>query len=290
VTAADPDTAEQVAGAAARAAGVRIREISELADLDAVSLLFQHIWRPDPQDPPVTTTLLRAMAKAGNYVSGAYDGDRLLGACVGFFGSPHSSELHSHITGVSAAAAGRGVGFALKLHQRAWALPRGIATIAWTFDPLVSRNAYVNLVKLAATATEYLPNFYGGMHDDINGGDDSDRLLVRWNLTAGGVAAACAGTPRTRPVDVELARGAVVALGRTEQDLPVTGSFDALDGQTMLVATPRDVERLRRADSGLARRWRAAVREVLGGLMAGGARVAGFDRAGWYVLTRGDGG
>jgi predicted GNAT superfamily acetyltransferase len=285
VTATDPDTAGRLADAAAASAGVRIRELIEPDELGAVHAVFHGIWRPDPQDPPVTPTLLRAMAKAGNYVAGAYAGDQVVGACVGFFGSPLNNELHSHITGVAAGAAGRGVGFALKLHQRAWALRRGVSTITWTFDPLVCRNAYFNLVKLAATAAEYLPNFYGGMHDDINGGDDSDRLLVRWDLRAAEVTAACAGAPAARHAGTELARGAVVALARSEHDLPIAGP---LDGPTVLVATPRDIERLRPADPDRARQWRTAVRDVLGTLMTGGARVVGFDRAGWYVVTRGD--
>ena len=93
---------------------------------------------------------------------------------------------------------GRHVGFALKLHQRAWALLRGVSEIAWTFDPLVSRNAYFNLVKLGAQPAEYLPNFYGTMLDTINGDDDSDRLLVRWRLRSPHVVAAAAASTHRR--------------------------------------------------------------------------------------------
>jgi len=181
--------ASVVAADAARAAGVAVRELAVLADLEAVYRLYDRIWRPDPSNPPVTTEMLRALSKAGNYVAGAYDGDELVGACVGFFSPPADEALHSHIAGVTAAALGRGVGYALKLHQRAWALARGAQTIAWTFDPLVRRNAYFNLAKLAATPAEYLPNFYGGMNDGINGDDETDRLLVHWPLAAPEVVA-----------------------------------------------------------------------------------------------------
>jgi predicted GNAT superfamily acetyltransferase len=54
----------------------------------------------------------------------------------------------------------------------------------------------------------------------------------------------------------------------------------------VLVAVPSDIERLRHHDPGRAAAWRSALREVLGGLMADGARVTGFDRAGWYVLSK----
>jgi predicted GNAT superfamily acetyltransferase len=264
------DNAIRVADAAALAAGVVVRELSELSDLDGVYRLYNEIWQPDPANPPVTTELLRAMTKAGNYVSGAFEGDRLVGACVGFFGTPPNVRLHSHVAGVSATAMGRSVGFALKLHQRAWAISRGLTAIEWTFDPLVSRNAYFNLSKLGALPVEYLPNFYGGMRDQINGDDESDRLLVQWDLRSTG----------TKTYDD---RQAVIALDRSDTGLPVMGT---VDGPELLVAAPQDIESLRTTDPGGAKQWRLAMREVLGTLVAEGARITGFDRAGWYRVTR----
>jgi predicted GNAT superfamily acetyltransferase len=267
-------TAEQdairAAEGAARAAGVRIREVTDLAGFAAVQRLFDGIWQPDPGNPTVTTELLRALTKTGNYVFAAYREGRTVGACVGFFGPPLQAMLHSHIAGVVTDLTGRNVGHALKLHQRAWALERGARTITWTFDPLIRRNAYFNLVKLGAAATEYLPDFYGGMHDGINGDDESDRLLIEWDLRAG----------QTDPPATD---GAVVALGCAADGSPHQGSGT---GEVMLVAIPPDVEALRAADPGLARQWRSALREVLGPLLADGARITGFDRAGWYIVSR----
>ncbi|HEX4222862.1 MAG TPA: GNAT family N-acetyltransferase, partial [Pseudonocardiaceae bacterium] len=222
----------------------------------------------------------RALSKAGNYVAGAFDGPELVGACVGFFAAPAHTALHSHIAGVSASVAGRHVGYALKLHQRAWALSSGVPLIEWTFDPLVARNAYFNIVKLGGLPAEYLPNFYGDMADGINGDDDTDRLLLRWDLTAPRALAACAG--RFEPVDLGTLNAAV-GLGRGDRGEPVLGPADA---DTVVVAVPRDVEALRINDPGQAKEWRIAVREVLGGLLATGAHVRGFDRAGWYVVQR----
>ncbi len=275
--------AERAAELAARAAGVRVREITELDDLAAVYRLYDRIWRPDPSNPPVTTELLRALTKAGNYVGGAFDGAELLGASVGFFSAPAGTAMHSHVAGVSPAAAGRRIGFALKLHQRAWAMQRGVGHIAWTFDPLVSRNAYFNLVKLGAEATEYLPNFYGGMNDDINGTGETDRLLVQWELTAATVLAASAGRISPADAEAERRRGAVIALARSDQGWPVPGE---LAGETVLLAIPHDVEGLRRSDPECAQQWRIAVRDVLATAMAGGGYVAGFDKSGWYVIRR----
>lgn len=276
------DGAVQAAEAAARAARVSVRDLADLADLTEVVHLYSTIWGRSTS-PPMTVELLRAFAKAGNYVAGAFDGDRLLGACVGFFHAPAEDALHSHIAGVSAAAAGRSVGFALKLHQRAWALLRGVSEIAWTFDPLVSRNAYFNISKLAARPDEYLPNFYGQMLDSINGDDDSDRLLVRWRLRDPVVALACAGRNAAADAADELEGGAVIALGITDDLRPAPGR---LDGATSLVAVPTDIEAIRAEDPALAQHWRSAVRDALTSLVDAGARIDGFDRAGWYVVRR----
>lgn len=278
----DLDGAVQVADAAARAAGVSVREVSELGDLEQVVALLSGIWARSA-NPPMTLELLRAFSKAGNYVAAAFENGTMVGACVGFFHAPSEDALHSHIAGVSLAATGRTIGFALKLHQRAWALGRGVSEVVWTFDPLVARNAYFNLTKLGALPDEYLPNFYGSMVDGINAGDDSDRLLVRWRLRDPLVALACAGAPGPASVADELARGAVVALSVAEDGEPLAGR---LDGTVSLVAVPPDIERVRATAPALAHRWRIATREALMPLVAAGGRIEGFDRTGWYVVRR----
>ncbi len=189
--------ADEAAARAAKAAGVAVRELESLAELEAMTALFDEIWEPDAGNPSLRVDLLRALTKAGNYASGAYDvaSGELLGACIGFFGPPSHAELHSHIAGVRAAGLGRAVGFALKVHQRAWCLRRDTRVIAWTYDPLIRRNAYFNLVKLGARPVEYLRNFYGVMDDVINGGTETDRMLVHWDLRSDVVAEACAGRP-----------------------------------------------------------------------------------------------
>lgn len=267
---------------AAQSAAVEIRETKQLSELGAIADLYAQIWRPT-SGPLMNPELLRALSKAGNYVAAAFDRGTLVGACVGFFAAPADSALHSHIAGVSATMAGRHVGYALKLHQRAWALRHGVGLIEWTFDPLVARNAYFNIVKLGGRPAEYLPNFYGGMADGINGGGDTDRLLLHWDLAAPHVVAACAGAPQRVDLAALRADGAAVALGRDGRGGPVVGPTDA---QTLLVAVPRDVEKQRLEDPGQAQEWRAAVRGVLGGLLADGARVTGFDRSGHYVVER----
>lgn len=266
---------------AARRAGVTVRTLTDLADLARVVDLFAGVWGR-PANPPVSLELLRALTKAGNYVGGAVEDGRLLGACVGFFHAPSEDALHSHIAGVVPQATGRSIGFALKLHQRAWALDRGVEEIAWTFDPLVSRNAWFNLVKLGAQPSEYLANFYGPMQDDLNGADDTDRLLLRWRLRDPAVVAACAGRVRAAAA-LPRGPGAVEVLRADDAGRPEQVEAD---GPLALVRVPADIERLRGSDPATARSWREAVREVLGGLLQDGGRVEGFDRTGCYVVRR----
>ncbi|MEV0229582.1 GNAT family N-acetyltransferase [Nonomuraea sp. NPDC050786] len=241
---------------------VVIRELLEIDEFEEAYRLFDDIWHPAPHNPPVTVELMIGFAHTGNYVAGAYEAGRLVGASVGFRAA--DGALHSHVTG---AVVGRGIGYALKSHQRDWCLARGLERITWTFDPLVRRNARFNLVKLGAMPEEYLENFYGDMTDAINEGDASDRLLAVWRITDPGRGEPPAG-------EVLLA---------DEHGWPATK--DAR-GDVVLVGTPPDVERLRREDPAAAKAWRLAVRDALGGSMKDGGRVVGLTDRGEYVVKR----
>ena len=130
--------------AAAARSRVVVRTLTELTELHQAAALLGDIWGV-PDKPPLNAELLRALAKADSYVAAAFDGATMVGVCVGFHSAPAARTMHSHIAGVTPAMAGRHVGFALKLHQRAWCLDRGITRMEWTYDPLVARNAYFNL-------------------------------------------------------------------------------------------------------------------------------------------------
>ncbi|MFI1432052.1 GNAT family N-acetyltransferase [Streptomyces lydicus] len=253
------------------ASGLELRELHGMAEFDSASLLYAEIWGTGPAGAPVSAEVMRALAHAGNYVAGAYEDGRLVGASVAFFGTPTGTTLHSHITG---AAKGRGIGLALKLHQRQWALTRGLKRITWTYDPLIRRNAYFNLVKLGARPEEYLRSFYGTMDDAINGGDETDRVLAAWDLSA---SPATPGAP-----DVDVPANAAHGV-RDHCGLPQLGATDA---EFVLIDLPDDIESLRRADAGAARAWRLAVRQTLGSLLSDGARVVGFHNRRSYVVHR----
>lgn len=266
----------RAARVAAKSSGVHIHEIETLTELENVSRLLSRVWNLDAASPQMTADLLRALSRTGNYVAGAFLGDELVGAAVAFFASPPSS-LHSHIAGVAEANQARNVGYALKLHQRAWALHRGVATVTWTFDPLVRRNGYFNIAKLGAHAVEYLPNFYGEMRDPINAGDQSDRLLVEWSLLDPGVVSLCdldGAAPSWEP-----AIPTVLAIGADGGP-----QCDGWGSARSVLAVPRDIERLRVEDPSLAHAWRLALRDALGSAMMSGGQIVGFDRRTGYVV------
>jgi len=274
--------ARRAADAAAQAAGVRVRRLGTPEEALAVRDLLTRIWgRGD--EPVVTAEWLRVLGFVGGYVHGAFAGDTLVGACVALATiearSPRAG-LHSHVTGAVPHPGTRAVGFALKVDQRAWALERGLRDVTWTFDPLVRRNAHLNLAKLGAEPVAYLPDFYGEMTDDINAGQGSDRLLLRWDLGAATVTDACAGHPWSPPVPPN----ARPALAVDADGGPVAVAWSP-SAEALLVHVPDDVEALRRRRPEVARAWRHAVRDVFTGLFADGWTVAGFvDRSGYLLL------
>jgi len=280
------------ADSAARAAGIWLREAGSVADCAAVRRVFDTVWSADPANPAASVELLRAFTHTGQYVVLVDDlrDDRrpVVAASMGFLAAPPGQALHSNVTGVLPPGRARAVGFALKLHQRAWALERGLSEVTWTFDPLVRRNAWFNLGKLGARVREYLVDFYGAMADGLNAGDASDRLYVAWQLAdLNVVASAAGGAPLAVDAAAERAAGALDVLVTEPASRAPALSWPPPDrADVVLAGTPADVESLRRQYPKVARQWRGALRLVLGEALAEGWSVRGFARDGCYVLDR----
>jgi predicted GNAT superfamily acetyltransferase len=271
--------ARRVADAAAARAGVRVLEIEQMDGLREVSQLWEAVWGRSAEGVPLNSELLRSLVHAGGAVTVARDrSDRLAGAAALVLAEQGST--YSLIAAAGPEAVDRGIGHALKLHQRAWALDRERATMRWTFDPLVGRNARFNLTKLGATAEHYLSAFYGRMSDDINAGDEADRLVAHWQLAAPGVVAASEGT--ADEPDEPARTSTVVLLGPDGEPAYVTA------GELAWCRVPRDVVALRRTDPAATARWRSVVREAFADAAARGLVATGVTRSGWYCLSSGD--
>jgi len=263
---------------AAAAAKVRVELTGDLSELNAAAQFFARVWRTPEGQPPLGTDVLRAIVHAGGAVHIARGSSGVAGACAAIFRPPAARGAYSLIA--AAQSSDRGVGFALKQAQRAWALEHGTASMMWTFDPLVSRNARFNLVKLGAVGIEYAVDFYGRLGDGIDGQDETDRLTARWSLTGPRAAAAAAG---------RYAEVTGPDLGRAElypRRAPDGGPLAAHDGAARWCRVPADIVAIRRHDPPVAAQWRVAVREVLLPAFADGFTATGMSRDGWYRLTR----
>jgi predicted GNAT superfamily acetyltransferase len=257
----------------ARRSGIHLRELGEPVETVRGSQLLQAVWGGTETVGPANW--LRTVQKTGGYVFGAYDeGGVLLGVSLGLLST---QGLHSHITGVIQAGQRRGIGLALKQHQRAWCLEHGITTVTWTCDPLVRRNVAFNLHALGATVEQYVPDYYGPMADGVNADDETDRLSFRWDLLS---ARAVAAQDHRLPWVVSHSPQAVGAA----DGLPVV---HAVAGGDRLVHLPADIERLRRTEPEVARAWRLAVREGVMPGLAAGATITGLTAEGSLVLEAG---
>jgi predicted GNAT superfamily acetyltransferase len=271
---------ERAVAAAQRAAdqaGVEVRSLETVPEFEAASRLISEIWSDD--EPKAPAGLLRALSHAGNFVAGAWRAGELVGISFGFFGLEDGElHLHSHITGVHPALQGQSVGFALKQFQRTWTLERGARTIQWTADPLVRRNMFFNLMKLGTTIVAYHDDFYGRIADGLNASEETDRVVVRWDLASERAAAAADGVPATRPAT----DGRVILGAGVDGEPAISGG----DGDTLLAWIPEDIVLLREADPAAAHAWRRALRDTAGRCLDNGFRADAITRDGWFVLTR----
>lgn len=278
---------EDAAAALRRAqtlANVSVYEPEAMPDIAAAAAMWDRIWQADGVSR-LGPEVLRALTHAGNYLAVAERDGRMIGALAGFYATGKDLHLHSHILGVDPAVRAAGTGFALKLHQRLWALERGLSRVTWTFDPLVSANAYFNMHKLGAEGVEYHTDFYGAMPDALNGADATDRVLVSWPLQEARVARACMGEPAAARTD-----GAPYAVRVQPDGSPWVDERVAEEAGRVLCALPGDIVAMRRDRPALAAQWRAAARTVLQTAMSRGFVLSGVTRDGVAVLAPRDSG
>lgn len=260
------------ANGAAAAAGVELRSLTSIEDADAILRVMIATWGHHQLLP---REMIVALGESGNVPWGAFDEEGIVGYVLGWAGIDpvDGLHLHSHMLATLPERRHRGVGYALKLAQRARCLDQGIATVRWTFDPLLSRNAYFNLAKLGAMADRFLPNFYGEMTDTLNRGERSDRLVVRWDLAA----------DPTGPA--EEAGGSEVLGRRGDDPLPSPTEVRAPAGPRALIRIPREYHDLRERDRGLADIWRDAVARAFEACFDSGLVVTGYTTDATYVLA-----
>jgi predicted GNAT superfamily acetyltransferase len=246
-----------------------IRSIRSHDEYRAVEQLQREVWCLEDVEI-VPDHVLMTAHKNGGVLLGAFEElpqgeQRLVGFVFGFVGFTvdHTLKHCSHMLGVAPAYRNQGLGYRLKLAQREQVLNQGIGLVTWTYDPLESRNAYLNFHKLGATCGTYLRDLYGDMRDELNAGLASDRFRVDWHVASEHVTQRLRGDWR-EPLPPELLSAGVPILNRFapgERARPPQ-KVRPLGGERLLIQIPADFQAIRAADMALARAWRAHTRTL----------------------------
>jgi predicted GNAT superfamily acetyltransferase len=268
---------ETAAGDTAHVAGERvsIRLIETIEDYRRCEELQTTVWGPDDIVGIPLLSLITAQDNGGIVLGAFAPGGALVGFVYSFPGLVPTGGLKqcSVILAVHPDYQNRNVGLRLKLAQRDAALAQGIDLITWTFDPLVSTNAYLNLAKLGGASSTYLTNLYG-LGQGLNAGLETDRLLVEWWLSETGRPGA------DRAESPERARTVVNVLeSHPRSGVPINRGYDLTRADEWLgIRIPRDIGAVKEADVELAQAWRAQTREMFTTYLGRGYRVRSFDR------------
>jgi len=213
--------------------------------------IFDDTWSPH-SETEITSNLLQAMVHSGAYLSGAFIENKIVGAAFAFPATNNGLHLHSHMTAVLDEYRDKGVGYALKIDQWNWAKKHKYSHLSWTFDPLVRRNAKLNIVKLGVDISTYYSNFYGEMPDALNAGDESDRLLVSWRTD----------------IDAPMARELIT---HSKSD-------------DILIEIPEDIVAIRSKNQSQSMKWRGQVRDQFLAAFGKNGKVVGFSANNEYVV------
>ncbi len=279
---------------------IRLLETPE--DMSAVEDLQREVW-PGSETDVVPAHMLITAIHNGGLVLGAFLEDRMVGFVFGFPGlertpdGPRAKHC-SHMMGIHPKYRDAGIGFALKRAQWQMVRHQGLDHITWTYDPLMSRNAYLNIARLGAVCSTYRRSEYGEMRDGLNLGLPSDRFQVDWWIHSRRVQQRLSKRAR-KPLKLEhFEKAGIQPLYELEH-----GSgwprppehFSPPDGRLLLAGIPADFLALKEADFSLARDWRFFSREVFETAFAAGYIVTDhvFERSetaprSFYVLANGE--
>lgn len=263
-------------------ADIVIRDIETTPELRAVEEMQREVWGiPDLDIVPLAH--LVAVKTAGGVLIGAFDANVLVGFVYGFPGVESGEHTHhSHMLAVRRDHRGAHIGERLKLAQREQVLGQGVKLVSWTFDPLRSKNAYLNFRKLGVTCNQYFVDFYGYDAASFLHRNGTDRFWVTWRLDAPGVLARIEKTAAARTPTADMA---ILAVG--DRDQPVL-QMPVEFPQELSVEIPTDIGAMEERSGQLAMDWRRAVRQAFTTAFDRGYEVVDFVRGeakGSYILT-----
>jgi predicted GNAT superfamily acetyltransferase len=236
----------------------------------------------------VPSAILKVGQRIGGITAGAFDETgRMLGFVFGLTGVERGRLVHwSDMLAVRPEARDLGVGRRLKEYQRDVLRTLGVELIYWTYDPLVARNAHLNLNRLGARVVEYVTNMYGAETESpLHRGIGSDRFVVAWQITGdepappapqpvGAVDAPVANATRIDTPDP--AAAATPAATRAAD--PTSTDPIALGIPLLRVEIPCDIGAVQATSLEEAARWRHSTRHAFTTALDRGYHVTGFYR------------
>ncbi len=271
---------------------IEIRSLHNIAELEEVRALESKIWGSQDSIPTHQTI---TSVKNGGLVLGAYLDDQLIGFQYSFPGFNRKSVyLCSHVLATDPLFRNKGIGEKLKIAQRDEARKLGYDLITWTYDPLESVNGYLNIGKLGAISSTYIPNCYGKMDDLLNGGIPSDRFLVEWNI-AQDLGLGLGTKEQEVEADFNI-ESCLIQLEIDHDGFPVpllSSSLPKQADQIAYVAIPKNFREIKESNIGTATLWRMKTRELFTELFRQGWQVSGFKKnpitdssVNFYILTK----
>jgi chorismate synthase len=268
-----------------------IRPFRDIEELRACVALQEETWGNGFSER-VAPAILKVSQILGGVAAGAYDSqEKLTGFVFGMTGVKDGEVVHwSDMLAVRRGVRDTGLGTRLKAYQRQVLLERGIEKMFWTFDPLQSRNAYLNFAKLGIVVREYARDMYGQTDSPLHRGIGTDRFIALWQLATPRVERRVSGAERgLEQVDVG---GYPVALDATQASHELVRPGDPaldLDAPRVRVAIPADISGLMARSMDLAVAWREATRAALTHYLDRGYEVQELVRCGRvseYLLSR----
>jgi predicted GNAT superfamily acetyltransferase len=260
---------------------VRIRPISTLTEFRACVVLQAEVWGPEYTDS-VPASLLQVATYVGGVVLGAFTpGEEMIGFLFGLTGIDDGEIVHwSHLLGVRDSARNLGVGRLLKEAQRAELAKRGVKRMSWTFDPLVAKNAHLNINRLGAKVVDYVPNMYGTTTSPLHYGIPTDRLIVSVDTHA--------TAPARESVELTAVRHPVLTPAIQHGDLPLDVTAPPA---AFWIEIPSDIKQVIEQAPSAAIAWREAVRGHFQWALARGYQVTTLQRdsvatRSFYLLQR----
>ena len=260
---------------------IEIRPLHSNEECQAAATLQREVWGQDYIDV-VPATLLHVVEYVGGLAAGAFDRDGdLLGFVFGVNGVRDGEIVHwSHMLGVRERARNLGLGRRLKEYQRQQMHALGAKRIFWSFDPLMSKNAYFNLNRLGAEVVEYVPDMYGTTSSPLHLGMPTDRLIVSLRTDGRGDRRSSAVLSADYPVLSAFPR---------DFDRPLPSG--ATNVSSVLIEIPADILGVLSRSTSTAEAWRLAVRSHFQWALSNGYTVAGLlrdplsDRS-FYLVSR----